>query len=82
MVFDNIDEPNEFVYTDYFCDENGVINEQMPVVNNNMKFTEVDGKTRITSIEKYANAKDLQAVDMGMEQGLKETWDWLEEFLR
>lgn len=83
MVFKDINEPNSYVYTDYFCDENGKVNEEMPVIDNVMKFTEEDGKTRLTSIGKYNSAEDLQKVlDMGMEEGLEETWDRLEEYLR
>ena len=83
MVFSDLDEPNGFKYTDYFCDENGVVNDMLPVTDNIMKFTEEDGKTRITSIGVYKSAEDLQKVlDMGMEEGLKQTWDRLEEYLR
>ncbi|MCR8843590.1 SRPBCC domain-containing protein [Paenibacillus sp. SC116] len=72
----------KLVYVDYFSDAEGNISENMPAVEVTMTFEEVDGKTKITSIGSYATAEALKTViDMGMEQGITETWDRLEEHL-
>ena len=45
-------------------------------------FDEADARTTLTSIARFATAKDLDfAVGIGMEQGLIETWDRLEAHL-
>jgi uncharacterized protein YndB with AHSA1/START domain len=82
-VYETIDEPNSFTYTDYFTDNEGTINHDMPAMKIEMKFEETaDGKTKVTSISEFASEDDLKKVtDMGMEQGLKETWDRLDELV-
>ncbi|MNV73265.1 hypothetical protein D3C71_1664040 [compost metagenome] len=48
-----------------------------------MIFEECDGKTKLVSRSKYASADALKTVmDMGMEQGITETWERLEEHLQ
>lgn len=82
MVFKEINPPTEFTYTDYFCNDSGAVDENMPVINSSIKLEEVDGGTKIISAGTYESAEDLKKViDMGMEQGVKETWDRLEKLL-
>lgn len=82
-VYSKIDEPNGFTYTDQFCDSEGIVNTDMPTMVIDMKFEELpDGSTKIISYSEFASEDDLKKVtDMGMEQGLKETWDRLDELV-
>ena len=81
-VYEAIDEPNTIVYTDYFTDSDGNTNAEMPSTDVTMEFIDVGGKTKLVSRSAYATAEGLKAVmDMGMLQGITETWDRLEEHL-
>lgn len=81
-VYSQVVAPEKLVYTDYFTDEDGKVNETMPVLQVTVLFTEQSNKTRVTSITEFEKPEDLEKVlAMGMEQGVKETWDRLEELL-
>jgi len=82
-VYREIDEPNKFVYTDYFVDADGNINEDMPAMTITMEFIEEDGKTRVVSSSVFATEEDFdKVVATGVEQGAGETWDRLAEYLQ
>lgn len=81
-VYETIDEPNGFTYTDYFSDELGVINESMPKTKSEMVFETVEGGTKLTSTITCESREAYdQLVNMGMLEGLSETWDRLEEYV-
>jgi uncharacterized protein YndB with AHSA1/START domain len=81
-VYREIDEPGTIVYTDYFSDEEGNEAEGMPPSDIHMAFQEQEGKTRIICRSIFESPQALQEVlKMGMEQGITETWDRLEEYL-
>ncbi|PLT44244.1 SRPBCC domain-containing protein [Paenibacillus sp. FSL W8-1187] len=68
--------------TDYFSDEEGTINEELPPCFTELEFVERDGSTTVINRSRYETAAQLQSViDMGMEHGVRETWDRLEEHL-
>ncbi|TDF99727.1 SRPBCC domain-containing protein [Paenibacillus piri] len=70
-------------YVDYFSDADGNIAEGMPSSQISMLFVEQEGKTKLISQSQYASAEALKTViDMGMEQGITETWDRLAEHLQ
>jgi len=80
--YQEIIENEKIVYTDYFSDAEGNLSTEMPVCEVTLTFVEQDGKTLITSTAKYPTEEALQkVVDMGMEQGITETWDRLAEHL-
>ncbi len=80
--FANITPQNSFEYTDAFCDENGDPIPDMPVSRTLLTMSEVDGKTRIVIRTEYDTPEALaQVLAMGMEQGLTETLDNLENVL-
>ena len=82
-VYKEIVEPEKIVYTDYFSDAEGNVNEALPATDVTMAFIEQDGKTKIVSRAEYVTAEALQTViDMGMLQGIGETWDRLDEMLQ
>lgn len=81
-VYKEIDEPETLVYTDYFTDAEGNVNDDMPATEVAMTFHDVGGATRIVSRSEYVSPEALRTVlDMGMLQGITETWDRLEERL-
>ncbi len=81
-IYESIDEPNGFVYIDYFCDEAGVVNESMPKTRSEMFFETVSEGTKLTSVVTCESpAAYDQLVNMGMLEGVSETWDRLEEFV-
>lgn len=82
QVFKAIDAPRSLSYTDYFSDADGNVNDSLPATDATVEFIEHDGKTKIVSRSTYATAEALKTVmDMGMLQGITETWDRLEERL-
>ncbi|MCM3039530.1 SRPBCC domain-containing protein [Paenibacillus motobuensis] len=81
-VYKEIVEPEKIVYNDYFSDAEGNINESLPATLITMEFIDLDGKTKLVNRSEYASAEALKTViDMGMMQGISETWDRLGELL-
>jgi len=81
-VYHDIDAPARIVYTDYFSDADANINEDMPPTLATLTFEEVEGGTRVINRATYASEENLKTVlDMGMLQGVTETWDRLAEHL-
>ncbi len=81
-VYATISPRDSFSYVDYFCDSDGNVTEGMPVANVVIEFTEVESGTKIYSISTFESEQELnQILEMGMEQGIKETWDRLTELV-
>lgn len=82
-VYREIIDGEKIVYTDYFSDADGNESQELPASEITMIFEEYEGKTRLISHSKFASADALKTViDMGMEQGITETWDRLAEHLQ
>lgn len=83
MVFSNINPIDSFDYQDFFVDENAVVQIGMPVITTHQQFIEENGTIKIISVGTYENEEALKMVmDMGMLQGITETWDRLDEVVR
>jgi uncharacterized protein YndB with AHSA1/START domain len=81
-TYKEVTAPSRLTYDDAFSDKDGNVNPQMPVMPIEVQFIEQDGKTRLYSITHLDSAETLaQLKEMGMEQGLSETWDRLEELV-
>ncbi|MET3293084.1 SRPBCC domain-containing protein [Brevibacillus fluminis] len=81
-VYQEIVDNEKIVYVDYFSDAEGNEAEGMPSAHNTLIFEEHEGKTKLINRARYASPEALKAViDMGMEQGITETWDRLEELV-
>lgn len=82
-VYREIDIPSRIVYTDYFSDADANINPTMPPTLSTLIFEEVEGGgTRVINHALYDTEEGLKTVmDMGMLQGISETWDRLAEHL-
>ena len=82
VIYKEIKESELIVYEDHFSDKDGNLNQDLPSTIVRTEFLEKDGKTIIKSTAQYASPEDLQKVlDMGMETGVAETFDRLEEYL-
>ena len=81
-LYKDIKEPELIVYEDWFADKDGNKNTGFPSTTVRTEFLEKDGKTIIRSTAKYNSPEDLKKVlDMGMETGISQTMDKLEEYL-
>jgi uncharacterized protein YndB with AHSA1/START domain len=81
-VYKEIIEPKTIIYTDYFSDADGNTNEIMPSTEITLEFIDLGGKTKLVNRAEYVSPDALKTVmDMGMLQGITETWDRLEEYL-
>ncbi|KMJ59093.1 ATPase [Bacillus sp. LL01] len=81
-VYTEIIKDEKIKCTDYFSDAEGNESTEMPATLATMLFEEHDGKTKLTNRAEYKSPEDLKKVlEMGMEQGIAETWDRLEEHL-
>lgn len=70
MVLESINEPNSFSYTDYFSDEDGTLNQEMPALKITNEFVEADGKTKLISRSVADSADQIeQLIQMGMVEG-------------
>ncbi len=70
MVIETVDAPNSFTYIDYFSDEDGTLNQEMPALTVTNSFTEENGKTKLVSVSQADNAEQIeQLINMGMVEG-------------
>jgi len=82
-IYKVIIEPETIMYTDYFSDAEGNVNGDLPSTEVTLEFIDLDGKTNLINRSEYVSAEALKSVmDMGMLQGITETWDRLEELLK
>jgi uncharacterized protein YndB with AHSA1/START domain len=83
VVYHEINEPSKMTYTDFFSDAEGKENKEMPSTKVAQEFIAIGDKTKIVSRGEYASAEALQTVlNMGMIEGITQTWDRLEERLK
>ncbi len=81
-IYDKVGAPEQLVYTDYFSDAQGGINAEMPAPQTTLIFEETGEGTRVISRSVYPSEDALKTVmDMGMLQGVTQTWDRLAEYL-
>jgi uncharacterized protein YndB with AHSA1/START domain len=73
----------KIIYIDYFSDAEGNESDGLPASEITLNFEEYEGKTKVVSRAQFGSAEALKTViDMGMEQGITETWDRLAEHLQ
>ncbi|MGM8365513.1 SRPBCC domain-containing protein [Virgibacillus sp. W0181] len=83
VIYNDIIEPETIIYTDYFTDADGNIDETMPAAEITLKFIDLGDQTKLVNRAEYVSAEELKKVmDMGMLQGISETWNRLEEQLK
>ena len=82
MVIESVDEPNSFTYKDYFSDETGMLNNEMPVLTVTNNFIEEDGRTRLVSVSQADSAEQIEELlNMGMIEGFSSQMDKLDKLL-
>lgn len=82
QIINEIEFEKQFSGIDAFTDENGNINEDMPVASWQNSFIQTGNRTLVVTVAKYPNPDSLNAVlKMGMEQGLSMAQDGLDELL-
>jgi len=70
MEIKSVDAPSSFSYMDYFSDEAGTINAELPALTITNEFVEDDGKTKFVSTSQADSAEQIeQLVKMGMLEG-------------
>lgn len=78
--FTAVEPPTKLVYRDVFADAEGNPTPGMPVSEVAMELLDEDGKTRIVSTTTFESDEAFkQVLDMGVEEGIGETWDRLAE---
>lgn len=81
-TFSNIQPQNSYAYVDQFCDEHGDVTPGMPASKTTLTFTKVKGGTKLTSVTEYETDEALaQLLEMGMKEGITDTWERLAEFV-
>ncbi|MEW9669995.1 SRPBCC domain-containing protein [Ammoniphilus sp. 3BR4] len=82
-VYREIAEAEKIVYVDYFSDAEGKEAEGMPSTLITVTFADDEGRTKLVNRAQFESAEALKTVlDMGMLQGVTETWDRLAEHLQ
>jgi uncharacterized protein YndB with AHSA1/START domain len=70
----SVDPPRSLQFTDGFANEDGTPNEELPVINVDVRLTERDGGTRMEMRSTYASREELdKLVGMGMLEGLQQS---------
>jgi uncharacterized protein YndB with AHSA1/START domain len=82
MKIQDVDTTNSFTYMDYFSDEQGVLNEEMPALKVTNEFFEEDGKTKIVSTSFADSSEQIeQLINMGMIEGFSSQLNKLDQLL-
>jgi uncharacterized protein YndB with AHSA1/START domain len=80
--YQEIITPEKIVYTDSFVDKESNLLENMPSLQITVTFEDLNGNTRVTSEVICGSKEELDALmGMGMEAGMKSTWDKLDAYL-
>lgn len=67
---------------DGFCDENGMLDPNLPRASWNATFTDIGQNTLVENVVKYDSLADLETVlEMGMKEGLESTLERLDALL-
>lgn len=81
-IYKEISAPKAITYTDYFSDEHANINTDMPATEVFIEFIPQGNKTKMITRSEYTTAEGLKTVmDMGMMEGISQTWDRLDDYL-
>lgn len=82
MQIETVEDGKRFTYKDYFSDEAGVLNEEMPALTVTNEFFEEDGKTKIVSTSLADSAEQIeQLIKMGMIEGFSSQLNKLDDLV-
>lgn len=72
-----------YLALDGFCDEEGIVNPDLPRARWDVSFADAREWTLVTTIVLYNSAEDVQkAIGMGLKDGLASTLERLDELLK
>lgn len=79
MEIESVEATKSFTYKDYFADEDGNLNTELPALTVTNEFFEEEGKTKIVSTS-YADSADQieELIKMGMIEGFSSQLDKLD----
>jgi uncharacterized protein YndB with AHSA1/START domain len=70
----SVDPPTSLEFTDGFAHDDGTPNEEMPVINVEVRLSERDGGTRVEIRSTYESREDMdRLIEMGMLEGLQQS---------
>ena len=76
----DVQSGESFTYKDYFSDEDGVLNQDMPALKVTNEFIEENGQTKIVSTSFADTAEQIeQLINMGMIEGFTSQLNKLDE---
>ena len=77
-----IDQHKRIEIEDAFCDENGKMNNELPLSKGQITFAKTENGTRVEFKMIYPTESDLEKIiEMGFEQGIRICLDQLERLL-
>jgi len=80
MEYETINEPDDFTYRDSFANADGTKQENMPVIDIEVKLVEQDGQTTVVSTSKADSAEQIEKLlSMGMAEGIASTFNRLDQ---
>ena len=84
MVLKSVEAPNSFTYVDYFSDENGTLNQEMPALTVTNEFVALgDNKSKLVSTSLADNPEQIEElVKMGMVEGFTSQLNKLDLLLK
>lgn len=83
MNYIAIDHHKHFDIEDYFCDENGTTNDQLPASKGRNTFTPTSTGTKVEFKMMYPTEADLKKIiEMGFEQGITMCFEQLSQLIK
>lgn len=80
--YTEIVEPERIAYMDYFSDQTGRVDPDMPASKVTMDFMDLGNQTKLISKTELEDADALKSLlDTGMIGGITETWERLDKLL-
>lgn len=80
--YSDIEPIDSYKTLDYFCNEAGELNRELPGARWHVRFTDKAENTLVETVVTYHSLADLETVmNMGMEEGMKATLEKLDELL-
>lgn len=81
-TYKTINKPSYFSGEDAFCDNQGMVNQEMPVAKFENSFQSNSTQTTVQVVTQYASEEHLQQViQMGMKEGLSMAYESLDKLL-
>lgn len=82
MNYLSIETHKNFQLEDAFCDENGIMNPELPVSKGSNVFTATDNGTKVVFKMSYSTEEQLQKIiEMGFEQGITACLEQLNQLI-